>query len=378
MVEADETFGFVVVDGEQSLMARVGSNSATYSVIGRYSVNLPRKHRRGGQSSARFQRLREQARAAYARRLAEAVVSQFADPSTGRPRVAGLVVGGAEMLRAAVLADLPPLWRSAVVAQSDLAYGGEVGLRALIERAAGALRRRELEDERAVLGAFLDHIACDTGRVCYGARETVAALAAGAVETLLLADNLPTLRVEETATSTAGPRVLVGTLDEIAARRTPGAAATRPQRFLDWALDQDATRGSGGAGAGGGGGAGGVGAGGDALGGCEVRIVSGMTVEGSMFARGFGGCAAILRWVAEFTEPDPVLAPSKTTSKTTSTRPVFAEEEGDEEEGAKAEEAKEEKRSRSPGRNGDEEDGDGLGLGAGIQVATGPIEEEYV
>ena len=56
MCQADETYGFIVIDGNGSLFATL-SGSRTH-VLQRLEVSLPSKHGRGGQSSVRFARLR--------------------------------------------------------------------------------------------------------------------------------------------------------------------------------------------------------------------------------------------------------------------------------------------------------------------------------
>lgn len=56
MCETDETYGFIVVDGNGTLYATLSGNRSR--VLHRFDVSLPSKHGRGGQSSVRFARLR--------------------------------------------------------------------------------------------------------------------------------------------------------------------------------------------------------------------------------------------------------------------------------------------------------------------------------
>jgi len=53
---------------------------------------LPKKHGRGGQSSVRFARLREEKRHAYLKKVAELATFHFI--SEDRPNVIGLVLAG--------------------------------------------------------------------------------------------------------------------------------------------------------------------------------------------------------------------------------------------------------------------------------------------
>ena len=57
MLETDEKFGFIVVDGSGALFGLVsGSNR---EVLYEIQVDLPKKHGRGGQSALRFARYAE-------------------------------------------------------------------------------------------------------------------------------------------------------------------------------------------------------------------------------------------------------------------------------------------------------------------------------
>ena len=57
------------MDGNGSLFGTLSGN--TRNIISRFSVDLPKKHGRGGQSALRFARLRLEKRANYLRKVAE-------------------------------------------------------------------------------------------------------------------------------------------------------------------------------------------------------------------------------------------------------------------------------------------------------------------
>ena len=75
LLEDDEKFGFVIVDGNGALFATLQGN--VRNILHKLSVELPKKHGRGGQSANRFARLREEKRHAYVRKIAELCVSCF-------------------------------------------------------------------------------------------------------------------------------------------------------------------------------------------------------------------------------------------------------------------------------------------------------------
>lgn len=60
-------FGFIIVDGSGALYATLQGNSK--EIISKFTVELPKKHGRGGQSSVRFARLRVEKRHNYLRKV---------------------------------------------------------------------------------------------------------------------------------------------------------------------------------------------------------------------------------------------------------------------------------------------------------------------
>lgn len=90
LMEADSKYGFIVMDGNGTLFGTLSGNSR--EVLHKITVDLPKKHGRGGQSALRFGRLRMEKRHNYVRKVAELAVQFFI--SADRPNVAGLVLAG--------------------------------------------------------------------------------------------------------------------------------------------------------------------------------------------------------------------------------------------------------------------------------------------
>ena len=68
MLESDDKFGFIVMDGNGALFGTLSGN--TREILHKFSVELPKKHGRGGQSAMRFARLRLEKRHNYVRKVA--------------------------------------------------------------------------------------------------------------------------------------------------------------------------------------------------------------------------------------------------------------------------------------------------------------------
>ena len=95
MLEDDEKFGFIIIDGNGILFATLQGSNKT--VLQRMSVELPKKHGRGGQSAMRFARLRLEKRAAYVLKCCEMAVQNFITDNV--VNVKGIVVGGSAQLK---------------------------------------------------------------------------------------------------------------------------------------------------------------------------------------------------------------------------------------------------------------------------------------
>ena len=122
LLESDSRYGFIVMDGNASLFGTLSGN--TRDVLHKFSVELPKKHGRGGQSALRFARLRLEKRHNYVRKVAETATQVFV-PGGERPNIAGLVLAGsAEFKNELADSDLfDARLKSIVVAVVDVSYG---------------------------------------------------------------------------------------------------------------------------------------------------------------------------------------------------------------------------------------------------------------
>ena len=114
-----------ISDGNGSLFGTLSGN--TREIVHKFTVDLPKKHGRGGQSALRFSRLREEARRNYVRKVAELAVQHFI--TNDKVNVAGLVLAGSAELKTDLSgSDLfDPRLLVKVVKVVDVSYGGENG-----------------------------------------------------------------------------------------------------------------------------------------------------------------------------------------------------------------------------------------------------------
>merc|ERR1719299_230199 len=101
-MESDHRYGFIVMDGSGALFGTLSGN--TREILYRFSVELPKKHGRGGQSALRFARLRLEKRHNYIRKVAE-IATQMFIPNGERPNIRGLIVAGSAEFKQALTTD---------------------------------------------------------------------------------------------------------------------------------------------------------------------------------------------------------------------------------------------------------------------------------
>merc|ERR1712039_926840 len=137
LLEADDKFGFLIMDGNGALYGTVTGNHR--EIIHKFSVELPKKHGRGGQSALRFARLRLEKRHNYVRKVAEIAVQMFI--TNDRPNVAGLVLAGSadfkNVLSQSEMFD--ERLQAVIMSIVDVSYGGENGFSQAIVLSADTL-----------------------------------------------------------------------------------------------------------------------------------------------------------------------------------------------------------------------------------------------
>merc|ERR1711865_496456 len=175
LLSSDDRFGFIVMDGNGCLFGAVSGN--TREIIHKFSVELPKKHGRGGQSALRFARLRMEKRHNYVRKVAEIATQCFI--SHARPNITGLIIAGSADFKTELSAsDLfdGRLLAKIVQPMLDVSYGGENGFNQAIELASESLKNVKFIQEKKLVTKFLDEIAQDTGKYCFGIKETIQGL----------------------------------------------------------------------------------------------------------------------------------------------------------------------------------------------------------
>ena len=174
LLEDNDKFGFLIMDGNGSLFGTL--QGSTKTIINKFSVDLPKKHTKGGQSSNRFARLRIESRHNYLRKVAESMTSAFI--SNNVPNVKGLILAGsAEFKNDLQKSDLFDQRLAPIVIKVvDISYGGEMGFNQAIKLSQDALRNVKFVHEKKILGRFFEEIAKDSGKYIFGLKDTMEAM----------------------------------------------------------------------------------------------------------------------------------------------------------------------------------------------------------
>ncbi len=288
LLESDLKFGFIVMDGNGALFATLCGN--TRDIIHKLSVDLPKKHGRGGQSALRFARLRTEKRHNYVRKVAEVAVQCFI--TNDRVNVAGLVLAGSAdfktELRTSDMFD--QRLAAKVLKVVDVSYGGENGFNQAIDMSAEVLQGVRFIEEKRLLERYFAEISQDTGLVVFGTDETLRAMEMGAVERLIVFENCDAVRyvlmnpvtgtseavVVSAETSPARQRelfhALVPSPEDPSQMREVELEVVDKTPLVEWLANNYASFGT------------------------SLEFVSDRSQEGAQFVRGFGGVGGILRY----------------------------------------------------------------------------------
>ncbi|KAB0399249.1 hypothetical protein E2I00_009277, partial [Balaenoptera physalus] len=159
---SDDKFGFIVIDGSGALFGTLQGN--TREVLQKLTVDLPKKHGRGGQSALRFARLRMEKRHNYVGKVAETTVQLFI--SGNKVSAAGLVLAGsADFKNELSQSDMfDQRLQSKVFKLADISYGGENGFNQDIELSTEVLSNMKFIQEKKLIGQYFDEMSQDTGK----------------------------------------------------------------------------------------------------------------------------------------------------------------------------------------------------------------------
>lgn len=287
LLESDDKFGFIVMDGNGTLFGTLSGN--TREVLHKFSVDLPKKHGRGGQSALRFARLRMEKRHNYVRKTAELATQYYINPATSQPNVSGLILAGSADFKTELSQSdmFDPRLAAKILNVVDVSYGGENGFNQAIELSAEILANVKFIQEKRLIGKYFEEISQDTGKYVFGVEDTLNALESGAIETLIVWENLDINRyvmknsaTGETVIKHLNKEQEANTENFKVADSDLALDVEEKLSLLEWLANEYRRFG------------------------CALEFVTNKSQEGSQFCRGFGGIGGILRYQLDMTAFD--------------------------------------------------------------------------
>jgi len=272
MLGEKDVYGLLVIDRKE---ATIGFLKGTrVEVVKHLDSMVPSKHHQGGQSSRRFERLIELAVHEFFKKVGDKANEVF----LAEDKLKGILVGGPGGTKDSFLKGdyLHHELKKKIIDVFDVGYTDEYGLQELVQKASNTLKNLEVFKERQLLERFFREIRKpDGGLALYGEKEVREALERGAVDVLLISDSLREYRVTWRCPQ-CGKEIKETVKGEIPDKLCPECNVPMEvvdkkdliEEYYDIA-EQFNT---------------------------QVELISNESEEGKIFAKAFGGIAAILRY----------------------------------------------------------------------------------
>jgi peptide chain release factor subunit 1 len=280
LLKEKDTYGIILIDSSGATYATL--KGRRLEVLQEITSGIPGKHRAGGQSARRFERLREMELNDFFHRAGRHANELFLPIKD----LKGIVIGGPGPTKYDFAKDdyINYILKEKIITILDTSYIGEQGLREVMAKASEILRGVRHLRERELVQSFLFEIGHDTGLATYGEGDVREQLEKGSVKTLIVSEALDLFRVVVkciacgyTEIHTVGKRELEAFKEKVQASQCPkcNAASLSIEKSVD-IIDElaelaDKT-------------------------GAQVEVISKETEEGEMLLKSFGGIAAILRY----------------------------------------------------------------------------------
>jgi len=192
LLRSEDAYGILVMDSKDATFALLKGRRA--DIVREITSGVPGKHRAGGQSSRRFERIREMHLNEYFTRVGKHMTEIFLDA----PNLKGIIVGGSGQTKEYFVKGnyIHYELKDKIMTVVDTAYTSVEGVKEVVERSKDYLRNVRFYEERKIVQDFLRHIGHDTGLATYGEREVIQALKSVNVRTLLLSEGVRRALVE--------------------------------------------------------------------------------------------------------------------------------------------------------------------------------------
>lgn len=194
MMKDDKVLGILAIDNQEAGLGILTGDR--WEVIDTLTSGVAGKHRQGGQSAKRFERLRDNELNEYYRRIADhsqkVFINQF--------NVKGIIVGGPGPTKENFLKEeyLDYRLQNNVVSTLDISYSGDEGIREIIDKVneQGVLTEYRLMEEKKIIKKFMREVYTGKGLGIYGIFDVIKSLQNGMVDTVIVTDDIAYFKID--------------------------------------------------------------------------------------------------------------------------------------------------------------------------------------
>ena len=268
-----DVYALAVIDRKEATLALL--KGKRIDIIKHLTSGVPGKHKAGGQSQRRFDRLIDLAAHEFLKRIGD----HMNDAYLTVPDLKGVIIGGPGHTKEEFVEGdyLHHEIKQKIITTVDTSYTGEFGIREVMDKSMDILTEIDVMREKKLMQRFLHELIDENGLASYGEAEVRRNLQAGAVEILLLSEDLKKKRLiyhcpscQDKIRKTIEKEM---ESEEISCPTCGEKIKTEEGRdLIDDFMDMVEEVGS------------------------EIEIISTETEEGVQLIRAFGGIAAILRY----------------------------------------------------------------------------------
>lgn len=184
-------YGILVVDRGQATIGLL--KGKRIDIVKRIGSTVPGKHGRGGQSQRRFERLIEIAAHEYFKRVGDHASNIFMNTQDLR----GVLIGGPGPTKDFFVNEgyLNSEVQKKVIATVDTSYTDDFGVKEVVDNASETFKDMEITKEKNLVQRFLSEVVKESGLAVYGEKEVREMLRIGAVDMLLVSDEVESFRI---------------------------------------------------------------------------------------------------------------------------------------------------------------------------------------
>ncbi len=266
MLESTDSYGIVAIDGSDATLARV---KGTYIEIDDKVHSLAHaKVRKGGQSARRYERLVEEQKENYYKKVGEAMDRAFLG------KVKGVVIGGPGPIKDYFIEKKYYNYQLKILGTVDVGYSDEYGVREILSKCDSILEAQEAIKEKILIDRFINQVVHD-GLATYGESQVRNAIISKQADKVLISEGVE--HIVGTYSDSKGNEARKVFRDQVPDTiPNPSGDGELKLREKQSLLEElaDLARANN----------------------IEVEIISTNTTEGAQFLNGFAGVGAFLRY----------------------------------------------------------------------------------